>query len=164
MTHSTQDCALCREPIANTDGDTRMMSEPVHERCYVASRSGSIVGRVLVVDDDPEVGATVRDALNDFGCIVRIVSAGREAFALIPSFEPDVVVLDVMMPGMSGDEVLDRLHADSPGLPVVMVTAIADAERARALIYRGAFDLIRKPFDLAVLERVVDAALVSRRL
>ena len=68
-----------------------------------------------------------------------------------------------MMPGMSGDEVLDRLHADYPGVPVVMVTAIGDAERRRALLYRGAFDLIRKPFDLAVLDRVVDAAVVSRR-
>lgn len=125
---------------------------------------GGVRGRVLTVDDDRQVGATVRDVLTDFGYDVRTAVGGEEALALVRTFDPDVVLLDVMMPGMSGDEVLDRLHADHPGLPVVMVTAIADADRARALLFRGAFDLIRKPFDLAVLERVVGAAVVSRRL
>ena len=120
-------------------------------------------GRVLAVDDDRQVGATVRDVLTDVGFVVRTAQGGEEALALVRTFDPDVVLLDVMMPGMSGDEVLDRLHAGHPGLPVVMVTAIGDAERARTLLYRGAFDLICKPFDIAVLERIVDAAVVSRR-
>ena len=128
-----------------------------------SSASGSVLGRVLAVDDDAGVGATVRDVLSDFGYTVRTASGGNEALTLMSTFEPDVVLLDVMMPGMSGDEILDRLHADYPGLPVVMVTAIEDAERARALLYRGAFDFIRKPFDLTVLERVVEAAMMSRR-
>jgi CheY-like chemotaxis protein len=131
---------------------------------YSSSRSGPVPGRVLAVDDNAGVGATVRDILGNFGYTVRTASGGTEALALMPTFEPDVVLLDVMMPGMSGDEVLDRLRTDYPELPVVMVTAIEDAERARALLYRGAFDFIRKPFDLTVLERVVEAAVVSRRL
>ena len=121
------------------------------------------LGRVLVVDDERQVGAALRDALAEFGYIVKNAASGREALGLISVFHPDVVLLDVMMPGMTGDEVLDHLHEAHPGIAVVMVTALEDEDRARRLLTRGAFDYIRKPFDLTVLERVVAAAFVSRR-
>jgi CheY-like chemotaxis protein len=113
------------------------------------------LGRVLVVDDEPEIGSALREALIEFGYLVENAASGTEALELMPAFEPDVVLLDVMMPGMSGDQVLERLHREYPRVPVVMVTANEDEARARAFLSHGACDYIRKPFDLATVERVV---------
>ena len=164
MTHPPTTCSVCRAPMHEGDrGVAELIHERTHECCDTESRNRPTRGRVLAVDDDAAVGATVYEVLSEWGYIVRTASGGTQALSLIPTFKPDVVLLDVMMSGLSGDEVLDRLHAEYPGIPVVMVTAIADAARARALLYRGAFDFIPKPFDLTVLQRAVDAAIVSRR-
>jgi DNA-binding response OmpR family regulator len=121
------------------------------------------LGRVLIVDDEPQVGAMLRDALVGFGYIVKTAVSGREALGLMPVFQPDVVLLDVMMPGMSGVEVLEQLHREHPRVPVVMVTANRDERAARRMLIRGAFDYLPKPFELGVLERIVGAAVASRR-
>jgi CheY-like chemotaxis protein len=71
----------------------------------------SSLGRVLVVDDEPHVGATLRDVLIELGYIVKVAVRGAEALKLVPVFEPDVVLLDLLMPEMSGVEVLDHLAA-----------------------------------------------------
>jgi CheY-like chemotaxis protein len=120
------------------------------------------LGRVLVVDAEPYVGATLRDMLIEFGYVVKNAVSGAEALGLMPAFQPDVVLLDVLMPGMSGDQVLERLRQEYPRVVVVMVTANEDEARARALLAHGAFDYIRKPFDLTVLERAVLAAVAAR--
>jgi two-component system nitrogen regulation response regulator GlnG len=122
------------------------------------------LGRVLVVDDEPEVGAVLRDALVDSGYIVKVSVSGREALGLVPVFQPDVVLLDVAMPGMSGVEVLDRVRREYPHVKVVMVTANQDEAVARQMLARGAFDYVPKPFDLGLLTRVVGAAVTSRQL
>jgi CheY-like chemotaxis protein len=119
------------------------------------------LGRVLVVDDEAEVGAALRDALMEFGYTVENAATGAEAIGLMPIFEPDVVLLDVTMPGLSGDQVLERLRREYPRVPVVMVTANEDEARARAFLSDGARDYIRKPFDLTTLERVVMAAVAG---
>jgi CheY-like chemotaxis protein len=116
-------------------------------------------GRVLVVDDEPEVGAVLRDALVAAGYSVVVAQSGPEALAHLPAFQPDVVLLDVFMPGMSGDQVLERVRRDYPQVAVVIASALEDEAAARALLARGAFDYLRKPFDLALLERVVIAAM-----
>jgi CheY-like chemotaxis protein len=116
------------------------------------------LGRILVVDDEPLVGTALRDALLEFGYVVKNAMSGPEALGLMTAFQPDVVLLDILMPGMSGDEVLEQLRQHYPRVPVVMVTANEDEARARALLARGAFDYIGKPFHLATLERVVVAA------
>src|SRR5262245_4217105 len=116
-------------------------------------------GRVLVVDDEIEIGAVLRDALVAAGYSVVTALSGQEALGLVSSFKPDVVLLDVFMPRMSGDQVLERLRRDHPHIAVVIVSALEDEAAARALLARGAFDYIRKPFDLALLERVVIAAM-----
>jgi two-component system OmpR family response regulator len=122
------------------------------------------IGRVLVVDDEAQVCAMVRDALVEFGYKVAVASGGREALSLMSSFDPDAVLLDVLMPGMPGAEVLARLRQDHPRVAVVMLTGNQDEHAARQLLADGAFDYVRKPFDLMVLERVMAAAVASRRL
>jgi CheY-like chemotaxis protein len=94
----------------------------------------SSFGRVLVVDDEPQVGAMLRDVLGELGYIVKVAVRGTEALKLVPVFEPDVVLLDLMMPEMSGVEVLDHLRRDRPTLRVVMLTANEDVEVARATL------------------------------
>jgi two-component system nitrogen regulation response regulator GlnG len=65
------------------------------------------------------------------------------------------------MPGMSGVQVLDELRREHPQVPVIVVTANTDVDVARGTLVRGAFDYVRKPFDLAVLARAVAAAVVA---
>jgi CheY-like chemotaxis protein len=121
------------------------------------------MGRVLVVDDEAEVCEMVRDALVEFGYEVAVASGGPEALGLMSSFGPDAVLLDVLMPGMPGADVLARLRQDHPGVAVVMLTGNQDQQVARQLLANGAFDYVRKPFDLQVLERVMAAAVASQR-
>jgi CheY-like chemotaxis protein len=121
------------------------------------------IGRVLVVDDEAQVCEMVREALVEFGYEVAVASGGPEALDLMSSFGPDAVLLDVLMPGMPGAEVLARLRQDHPGVAVVMLTGNQDQHAARQLLANGAFDYVRKPFDLQMLERVMAAAVASRR-
>jgi len=121
------------------------------------------IGRVLVVDDEPQVATMLRDALLDAGYVVKVAVSGSEALKLLPVFQPDVVLLDVMLPGLSGVDVLQHLRRDHPAVPVVMVTANQDEHAARQMLERGAFDYVPKPFQLDVLERVVGAAVAFRQ-
>jgi DNA-binding response OmpR family regulator len=121
------------------------------------------LGRVLVVDDELQVGALLQEALVDFGYLVKTAVSGVEALGLMPVFQPYVVLLDVGLPGMSGQAVLAQLRREYPRVPIVMVTGNQDEDTARQMLAAGAFDYIPKPFDLGVLERVVGAAVASRR-
>jgi DNA-binding response OmpR family regulator len=123
-----------------------------------SDRVGSL-GRILVVDDEFHVGALLRDALTTLGYIVEHADGGAEALDLLPTFRPHVTLVDLKMPGMSGMEVLDRLRRVRPGMPVILVSGNQDAELVRQAIGRGAFDYLKKPFDIALLERVVGAAI-----
>lgn len=120
----------------------------------------SALGRILVVDDEPQVGEVLSDLLGEFGYVVKVAVRGAEALRIVPVFQPDAVLLDLQMPEMSGVEVLNHLRRDHPLLPVIMVTGNADPDVARDMLSRGAFDYIRKPFSFEVLARVVAAAVV----
>jgi DNA-binding response OmpR family regulator len=105
------------------------------------------VAHVLVVDDDPTVSDVVRRYLEQDGCRVRLASDGLAALAAVAVDRPDLVVLDLMMPGLDGLEVCRRLHARLPGLPVVMLTALGEeADRVIGLEV-GADDYVTKPFS-----------------
>jgi DNA-binding response OmpR family regulator len=106
----------------------------------------SSLGRVLVVDDEPEVGAMLRDVLVELGYVVKLAVRGAEALKLVPVFEADVILLGLTLPEMSGVDVLDHVCCDR------------HAEVARATLRAGPFDYLSKPFDIEVLARVVAAA------
>jgi two-component system nitrogen regulation response regulator GlnG len=120
------------------------------------------LARVLLVEDDTEVAAVLRDALNTLGYPVQVAVNGAKALRLLPLYRPDVVLLDLALPGMPGDVVLGRLRLADPGLPVIVVTGNTDVERARNTLTRGAFDYVAKPFDLEVLASILAAAVVYR--
>ncbi len=116
------------------------------------------MARILVVDDDPSVRALVRDILELEGHVVELAADGYAALRAVAAERPDCVVLDVMMPGMDGHEVLARLRAMTGGLelPVVMLTAAADDANAWRSWSGGVDCFLGKPFDAEQLLRFLD--------
>ena len=115
-----------------------------------APRMGSVAAvshRVLVVDDDPTVSDVVRRYLEQEGCRVRLVSDGLAALAAVAAEMPDIVVLDLMMPGIDGLEVCRRLRRNTPDLPVVMLTALGEESDRVLGLEVGADDYVTKPFS-----------------
>jgi DNA-binding response OmpR family regulator len=120
---------------------------------------------VLVVDDDPDVCDLVTYKLEQSGFDVRRASDGDQAIREVARKVPDLVLLDVMMPGVTGLEVLERWRADevTAAMPVIMLTAKAqenDVERGFEL---GADDYVIKPFSPRELVRRVTAVLSRRQ-
>jgi len=115
--------------------------------------------RILIVDDDDSVVRLTQEYFATAGYRVEFAQHGGDALTLIQHEPPDVVLLDITMPGMNGVEVLQRIHALDAALPVIIVTARSDpalAQQTRAL---GAFAYVTKPFEFSHLARVVSAAL-----
>ncbi len=109
--------------------------------------------RILIVDDDPVTRVILEEVLSDAGYALATAASGEEALAKAAEFLPDLILLDVLMPGMDGFEVCRRLRSDDQlGLvPVLIVTALDDqASRLRGL-EAGADDFITKPFDATEL-------------
>ena len=120
--------------------------------------------KVLLVDDEPDMLNLMSGMLKRLGFMVTTATNGREALAL---FEPglfDMVVSDVMMPGMDGIELLDRLKAMAPELPVIMASAFSDVETSVKAMKLGAYDFVTKPMSLEELEVRVSNALEKAKL
>ncbi|MDJ0812465.1 MAG: nitrogen regulation protein NR(I) [Woeseiaceae bacterium] len=103
---------------------------------------------VWVVDDDQSVRWVLEKALRQAGMTARTFERAEHLLEAIAHGEPDVLITDVRMPGMSGITLLDRLHATSPDLPVIVITAHSDLENAVAAYKGGAFEYLPKPFDI----------------
>ena len=107
--------------------------------------------RILVIDDDPAVTSVLKRSLAYEGFAIDVAASGEEGLAIARTRYPDVVILDVMMPGLDGFDVLARLRAGDPHLPVLMLTAKdAPADQVRGLT-EGADDYVVKPFTFEVL-------------
>lgn len=127
---------------------------------------------ILVVDDEPAIVTVVRDRLEREGFSVRASSTGEDALAQLATDPPDLIVLDVMLPGIDGFEVLRRLRGGGNSVPVVMLTARdEDVDRIVGL-EMGADDYLVKPFNprelsariRAILRRQAELNLVRSRL
>ena len=115
--------------------------------------------RVLVLDDDEQIRATLRRALLYGGYDVSLAASGEEALEQALQNPPDIAVLDVMLPGIDGLEVCRRLREDRPELPIVLLTARdAVGDRVKGLDI-GADDYVVKPFSLEELMARVRAHL-----
>ncbi|MCC7009072.1 MAG: response regulator transcription factor [Acidobacteria bacterium] len=119
--------------------------------------------RVLVVEDDPDIATVIRHHLERAGHSVQHVASGRDALSAAHDARPDLVVLDLMLPGMDGTLVCQALRQDAAtaGLPIIMLTARGEeADRVRGLEL-GADDYVVKPFSPKELVARV-AALLRR--
>jgi DNA-binding response OmpR family regulator len=115
--------------------------------------------RILAIDDDPSVTSVLKRGLSYEGFVVDTADSGEEGLKIARDRYPDLVILDIMMPGLDGIEVLRRLRAADRQLPVLMLTAKdQSADQVRGLD-AGADDYVVKPFTFDVLVARVKALL-----
>jgi putative two-component system response regulator len=126
----------------------------------------STVGTVLIIDDQPQSLEAMRDALLPLGFEVWQALEGTSGLLLARERQPDVILLDVMMPGIDGFEVCRRLKADEETrlLPVVFLTGLDSRDARLKGLEAGATDFLTKPFDLVELEVRVRNLVSFRRL
>jgi two-component system, OmpR family, alkaline phosphatase synthesis response regulator PhoP len=141
---------------------TRQPQQPT--RPSPTLRPQSDAGVVLVVDDDPVVRQLFSDVLQAKGHITHEAASGPQAVEIARREPIDVVLLDIMMPMMSGLEVLAKLGEITPSSPVIIVTASPTSDNVIAALRLGAFDFIVKGFTTEVMCATVARALERRRL
>jgi cyclic di-GMP phosphodiesterase len=119
--------------------------------------------RILVVDDETHVRAMMGSTLERQGYEVHLASSGREALETLELNTFDLVLTDIVMQDVNGIALLERIHAQFPNLPVVMVTAIHDISVAIDSMRRGAYDYLLKPFEREHLLNTVRRAMDHRQ-
>ena len=120
--------------------------------------------RILIIDDDKQICAILSDLVKKEGFEALTAYEGEKALKNIRSEAPDLVLVDLMLPGIDGMEVLRQIKGLDPELPVVFITAHADPRGAVKAIKGGAHDYLIKPFDNHEVIRVVHRALAEREL
>ncbi|MFV0432913.1 MAG: response regulator transcription factor [Leucobacter sp.] len=123
------------------------MTASVSKPAQLSRPDGSPI-RALVVDDERNLSELLRMALGAEGWDARSASNGQEALNMIREFAPDLLVLDIMMPGLDGMEVLKRVRANGNDVPVLFLTAKDAVEDRIAGISAGGDDYVTKPFNL----------------
>lgn len=118
--------------------------------------------RILVIDDDATVLSVLKRGLAYEGYAVDIAGAGPQGLAIARDHKPDLVILDVMLPGFDGYEVLRRLRSADADIPVLMLSARDDAPDQVKGLEAGADDYVVKPFTFSVLAARVKALLRRR--
>ena len=119
------------------------------------------MAKMLVVDDELDICNFLKSFFVEKQYEVRTATGGEEALALARSEKPDVVLLDIKMPGMSGIEALRQLKEIDKKIKVIMVTAVEEISMVDLAKELGADDYITKPFSLAYLEKDVMRKLVD---
>jgi two-component system response regulator HydG len=121
-------------------------------------------GTLLVVDDEVEHASSLRRLFEREGLTVHTAASGELALDVIRAEPIDLILTDLMMPGMSGQDLLRAARAIRPGVDVILMTAYGTVEGAVAAMREGAYDFIQKPFKSALVLRTVDRALERQAL
>ncbi|HOJ99040.1 MAG: sigma-54 dependent transcriptional regulator [Treponemataceae bacterium] len=120
--------------------------------------------KLLVVDDEKNIREGLAEALHLDGHEVVLAADGDEAYNRFQKGDIDLVITDLRMPGMSGEELLRRITSESPGLPVIVLTGHGTVENAVDAMRNGAYDFLTKPVNLDRLSLLVKRALQNREL
>jgi two-component system nitrogen regulation response regulator NtrX len=120
--------------------------------------------QILVVDDEERIRQSLNGVLKDEGYDVEEAKDGVQALKRVESDPPDVVLLDIWMPGMDGIETLERIKTQTPNLPVIMISGHANIELAVKATKLGAYDFIEKPLSLEKVLLAVNHALLYSKL
>lgn len=120
--------------------------------------------RILIIDDEDAIRFSLRGILEDEGHDIIEAATGEEGLKLLADDTPDVIFLDIWMPGMDGLAVLEHIHNATPNVPVIMISGHGTIETAVNAIKRGAHDFIEKPLSLEKVVLAVDRALEVRDL
>jgi two-component system, OmpR family, response regulator len=127
----------------------------VQEAMHMSTRAA----RVLVVDDEDNITFLLEATLRHFGYEVRVAATGRDALTGVAEFDPDVVLLDVMLPDLDGFEVVRRLRFDGAQVPVLFLTARDTTEDVVRGLTLGGDGYIKKPFSVEEIAAQVQALL-----
>lgn len=103
---------------------------------------------IVIIDDEAAVAETLADAVRGQGHTASVGRTGKEGLALLAEHTPDAVFLDLVMPGLSGVELLREIRRDKPELPIVVVTGWADSEQLDEARRLGVTDIVEKPWAL----------------
>jgi nitrogen regulation protein NR(I) len=120
--------------------------------------------KILLIEDDSGISLALKKELEAEGYDVHLAARGDEGLAVALQQPCDVVITDLKMPGLSGLQLVERLHAAKPKLPIIMITAFGTTETAIEATKLGAYDYLLKPFDMAELLQLVAKAVASSRM
>lgn len=123
-----------------------------------------LLNRILVADDEESMRWVLSKALKKKGFFVDLARDGDEALRLMQANVYDMAILDIKMPGLSGLELLDRVRELKSDLLVVIMTAEASMKNAVEAMKRGAYDYITKPFDLDVIDAIIEKVNRAREI
>ncbi|HEX7702531.1 MAG TPA: response regulator, partial [Kofleriaceae bacterium] len=123
---------------------------------------GTAGARVLVVDDEPNALSALATLLEDEGFVVETAANGLVALAKVREFAPDILVVDVEMPGLKGDDLVRKVREDITELPVILMTGHGDHVVAAARIELGA-SYVAKPFGIDELVSAIYRGLGKER-
>ncbi len=120
--------------------------------------------KILIVDDEESVRYSFKKLLRAPAYQVLEAKEGNEAIDQVKANSPDLVILDIQMPGLSGLEVLQQIKKVAPKIPVLIITAYGSSDRVIAAMKHGAYEYIEKPFDIPRMQTLIDEALEMGRL
>lgn len=120
--------------------------------------------QILVVDDEQLIRWSLEKSLMKHGFLVQTAESGEHALEIIAKDTPDLVLLDISMPGIDGLRTLEEIKKNDPSVAVIMITALGVLETAVKAMQLGAFDYIHKPFNMDELFVVIQKALENRAL
>ncbi|MGA1842531.1 MAG: response regulator [bacterium] len=112
---------------------------------------------ILTVDDEVDICKMIASFLKPKGYDVRISNSGEKALEMIADERPDVILMDLNMPGMGGETTLKEIKKYYSDLPVVMVTVIDNEKKAIELLDEGASDYITKPINFNYLQKIISS-------
>lgn len=123
----------------------------------------SKVQKVWIVDDDKSIRWVLEKALQKTDVEIQSFSTPQEVLKKINHEEPDVIISDIRMPGMDGIELLDKIKQHSPDIPVIIMTAYSDLDRAVSAFQGGAYEYLSKPFDVDEVVSLVKKAITHKQ-
>ena len=119
---------------------------------------------IWIIDDEPAICYALRTNLEEDRHAVEVFSGAEAALKSLKKQQPDLILLDVRLPGASGLEVLEKLKKDFPQIPVILMTAFGDLQTAVQAVQGDAFEYLTKPFDLETVMQAVRRALAQRQM
>jgi nitrogen regulation protein NR(I) len=121
------------------------------------------VGTILIVDDDAQLRSSFEKLLSSEGHTVRTAATGESGLESVRNSLPDLIILDVRLPGMDGLKTFQAIHEIEPRLPVIVMTAYGTTDTAIEATKLGAFDYVLKPFDIPEMLSLIEKALQTGR-
>src|SRR5262245_45295944 len=119
---------------------------------------------ILIVDDEKTIRWSLGEGLRKAGFEILEAASGEEGVQLFADKSPDCVLLDMKLPGIDGIEVLRRMRKENAEVPVIVMTAYGDVERAVEAMKIGAYDFVTKPFMIEKMKVTIEHALETSRL